>query len=183
MTTREELLRAKVQHLLSTLSDHSTVHLLGAETDLAQTNLLLSEAIDKLSASFMAIHEAVTEQQVAIDHIMAGAAPTPEIVDALKSSQARVASNVHSAVTGLQFQDMTSQLIGRTIRRVNGLHDVMKVLGSNSVHMHPANEADETILLVDNVSKVLEDQTRELETMLRKAVSQTHMESGGIDLF
>ena len=180
MTNKEQILSAKVQRLLASLSDHATVHLLGAETDLAQTNLLLKEAIEKLSSSFMAIHEAVTEQQSAIDQVLAGSPVGPDLVAQLSASQARVAANVYSAVTGLQFQDMTSQLIGRTIHRVNGLHDVMTVLGAN---MKMPVDTELTIGLVDNVARVLDDQTRELESVLRKAVSQTHMESGGIELF
>jgi hypothetical protein len=183
MTTREEILGAKVQRMLASLAGHSTVHLLGAETDLAQTNLLLKEAIEKLSASFMAIHEAVTEQQSAIDRLLAGTATADEVAGQLKRSREKVDTNVFSAVTGLQFQDMTSQLIGRTIRRVNGLHDVMSVLGVEHAGDGDTNQQDATITVLDNVSKILEDQSRELETMLRKGVNQTHMESGGIELF
>ena len=180
MTRNVDILSEKVQDLLASLSDHATVHLLGAETDLAQTNLLLKEAIEKLSSSFMAIHEAVTEQQNAINRVMGGELPTGEIVAILASAQERIASNVYAAVTGLQFQDMTSQLIGRTIHRVNGLHDVMSVLG---VDMKLDCDTDQTIKLVDNVTTVLEEQTRVLEGVLRKAVTQTHMESGDIELF
>ena len=183
MTTREEVLGAKVQRMLSSLAGHSTVHLLGAETDLAQTNLLLKEAIEKLSSSFLAIHEAVSEQGVAIDRLLAGTATADEVAVQLKESRQKVDTNVFSAVTGLQFQDMTSQLIGRTIRRVNGLHDVMSVLGVDNGLVDKAGRQDAMITLLDNVSKILEDQSRELENMLRKGVNQTHMESGGIELF
>jgi len=183
MTTQNEMLGAKVQRMLSSLAAHSTVHLLGAETDLAQTNLLLKEAIEQLSNCFLTIHAAVAEQQTAIDRVLAGTATLPEIAEGLKASRECIDTNVFSAVTGLQFQDMTSQLIGRTIRRVNGLHDVMSVLGVGNDGLEQAAQQDAMITLLDNVSKILEDQSRELEIMLRKGVNQTHMESGGVELF
>jgi len=84
--TREKLLGPQVRHLLSNLSDHGTQHLAEIETDLVQTNILLAEAIQKLGASFMAIHEAVSAQQQAIDAmIVGGAGIRPEAAAQLKA--------------------------------------------------------------------------------------------------
>ena len=60
---RKALLGAQVKCLLSDVSDHCSRHLNEVETDLVQTSILLREAIEKLGACFMAIHEAVEMQQ------------------------------------------------------------------------------------------------------------------------
>lgn len=181
--TTEKLLGSQVKHLLSNLSDHGTQHLTEAETDLVQTDFLLGEAIEKLSASFMAIHAAVSAQQEAIDSLLAGAKSASEIADNLKARQAEIGKHVNAAVTGLQFQDMTSQLINRTIRRITGLRDVLGGIGSNSSGMPSESNPQQIIETLNDMNKALEEQSIKLESALWKAVSQTHMESGDIELF
>jgi hypothetical protein len=181
--TRNTSLNAELRHLLSNLSGHGGQHLTEIETDLVQTNFLLSEAIEKLSASFMAIHEAVSAQQQAVDSILAGAAPITEASETLKQHHAEIARHVSAAVTGLQFQDMTSQLIGRTVRRVTGLRDVLNGVGSGSVAMPSDGQAEHLIDALNNINVEMEKQSVKLESELWKAVCQTHMESGDIELF
>ena len=53
--TIKNSLALELKELLSGLSEHGSQHLTEIETDLVQTNVLLSEAIEKLSASFMAV--------------------------------------------------------------------------------------------------------------------------------
>lgn len=180
--TREKQLGSQVKHLLSNLSDHGTQHLTEVETDLVQTSFLLGEAIEKLGASFMAIHEAITAQQEAIDMLLSGAKPTPEIAEKLKAKHSEIGQHVNAAVTGLQFQDMTSQLIGRTVRRVTGLREVLGEIGSGSSTISESS-AEEIIDTLNSINKVLEEQSVKLESALWKAVCQTHMESGDIELF
>lgn len=182
MTTKK-LLGSQVKHLLSNLSDHGTQHLTEIETDLVQTSFLLGEAIQKLGASFMAIHEAVTAQQETIDLLLSGIEATPEIAEKLKAKQAEIGLHVNAAVTGLQFQDMTSQLIGRTVRRVTGLRDVLSGIGSSSSDMPSGSSMDDIIAALNSMNAALEEQSVKLESALWKAVCQTHMESGDIELF
>jgi len=132
MINKEKLLSLQLKRLLSSLSDHGTLHLTEVETDLVQTGFLLNEAIEKLSTSFMAIHEAVCAQQAIVDALLEHSASSPDTAEKLKAAQAEVGLRVNSAVTGLQFQDMTSQLIGRTVRRVNGLRDVLAAVNVSS---------------------------------------------------
>ena len=61
--TRKKILGSHVKRLLSGVSDHGRRHLNEVETDLVQTTLLLEEAIEKLTSSFMAIHQAVDARQ------------------------------------------------------------------------------------------------------------------------
>lgn len=181
--TREKLLGPQVRHLLSNLSDHGTQHLAEIETDLVQTNILLAEAIQKLGASFMAIHEAVSAQQQAIDALLASGTGIPaESVAQIKARQEEVGQHVNAAVTGLQFQDMTSQLIGRTMQRVTGLREVLDGVASGSSGI-PESSAEELLAALTSINSVLEEQSVKLENALYKAVCQTHMESGDIELF
>jgi hypothetical protein len=180
--TREKLFSSQVKDLLSNLSDHGTQHLNEVETDLAQTSLLLGEAIEKLGASFMAIHEAVTAQQESIDRLLSGAVPTPQLAEHLKAKHGEIARHVNAAVIGLQFQDLTNQLLGRTVRRVAGLREVLDTVGSGSSEISGAN-AEEIVASLTSINRVLEDQSARLETALLKAVGQTHMVSGDIELF
>ncbi len=180
--TKEKLLGSQVKDLLSNLSDHGTQHLTEVETDLVQTNFLLGEAIAKLGASFMAIHVAIQAQQETIDLLLSGSKPTPEIAEQLRAKQLEIGQHVNAAVTGLQFQDMTSQLIGRTVRRVVGLRDVLGGIGSGSTSISESS-AEEIVTALNTINKVLEEQSVKLESALWKAVCQTHMESGDIELF
>lgn len=181
--TRTNLLGSQVKRLLSSLSDHGNQHLTEVETDLVQTTFLLSEAIGKLGASFMSIHEAASAQQQSVDALLAGATPTVEMAEQLKGIQSEIERHVSAAVTGLQFQDMTNQLIGRTVQRVAGLRDVLGAVGSSGSTIQPETDEKEIAALLDDLSNALEDQSTKLEGLLWKAVSQTHMESGDIELF
>jgi hypothetical protein len=55
--TRKKILGSHVKRLLSGVSAHGRRHLTEVETDLVQTTLLLEEAVEKLTTSFMAIHQ------------------------------------------------------------------------------------------------------------------------------
>lgn len=179
----ERHLGSQVKHLLSNLSDHGTQHLTEVETDLVQTSFLLGEAIEKLGASFMAIHEAITAQRETVELLLSGAKVTPEIAAQLRARHDEIGQHVNAAVTGLQFQDMTSQLIGRTVRRVTGLRDVLGDVASGTSLLPQENNADDIIETLNSINKVLEEQSVKLESALWKAVCQTHMESGDIELF
>ncbi len=181
--TRQDLLGSQVKQLLSGVSDHGAQHLNEVQTDLTQTSFLLGEAIEKLGASFMAIHAAVCAQQDTVDLLVAGAAPTPEIAEKLQVMQGEIGRHVNAAVTGLQFQDMTSQLIDRTVKRVTGLRDVLGALGSGGSGVLPESDTGEIVDLLKNINALLEEQSIRLESVSWKAVSQTHMESGDIELF
>ncbi len=181
--TNEALLGSQVKRLLSAVSDHGTQHLTEVETDLTQTSFLLGEAIAKLGASFMAIHAAVSTQQETVDLLLSGAPPTPEIAAGLRARQGEIAAHVNAAVTGLQFQDMTSQLIGRTVQRVTGLRDVLGALGAAGADMPAESRIEAIVATLEKLNATLERQSVQLESALWKAVCQTHMESGDVELF
>ena len=181
--TRRRILGSHVKRLLSGVSDHGKKHLTEVETDLIQTELLLEEAIEKLTSNFMAIHNAVAAQQETIALLLAGGTPAPEAVASLAAMQDEVGAHVNAAITGMQFQDMTSQLIDRTIKRVTGLREFLGTLGAHGADLVPESGSEEIVELLSKVSMALAIQSLELRSVLRKAVNQKHMESGDIELF
>jgi len=181
--TRKKILGSHVKRLLSGVSDHGRKHLTEVETDLLQTNLLLEEAIEKLSRNFMAIHDAVNSQQATIKLLLDGGTPSDDERARLATLDAQVAEYVNAAITSMQFQDMTSQLIDRTLKRVTGLREFLGTLGAHGAEMVPESGNDEIVDLLGKVSMALAIQSLELRSVLRKAVSQKHLESGDIELF
>jgi len=181
--TRKKILGSHVKRLLSGVSDHGRRHLTEVETDLVQTNLLLEEAIEKLTASFMAIHQAVDARQPAIDRLLAGEATDAEERARLAGMSGEVAAHVNAAVTSMQFQDMTSQLLDRTLRRVNGLREFLATLSAHGEDIVPESGSEEIVAGLGKVSMALAIQSLELRSMLRKSVEQRHLESGDVELF
>ena len=180
---RKALLGAQVKCLLSDVSDHCSRHLNEVETDLVQTSILLREAIEKLGASFMAIHEAVETQQQMVATLLENVGTDAELAEKLKAKHDEISVHVNAAVTGLQFQDMTNQLISRALQRVTGLRDVLASIESGESTLSDNSEAKELTAALYTINKTFEEQSLKLESALWKAVCQTHMESGDIELF
>jgi hypothetical protein len=181
--TRKKILGSHVKRLLSGVSDHGKKHLTEVETDLRQTELLLEEAIEKLTDSFMAIHAAVGERQDSINRLLAGGTPSAEESARLGGMSGEIGQHVNSAITSMQFQDMTSQLIDRTLKRVTGLREFLGTLGAHGADILPEAGSEEIVDLLGKVSMALAIQSLELRSVLRKAVNQQHLESGDIELF
>jgi len=181
--TRKKILGSHVKRLLSGVSAHGRRHLTEVETDLVQTNLLLEEAITKLTASFMAIHQTVEARQEVIDRLLAGAAPGEQERVQLAGMSGEIGAHVNSAVTSLQFQDMTSQLLDRTLRRVSGLREFLATLGEHGADMGPESGSEEIVERLGKVSTALAVQSIELRSVLRRSVDQRHLESGDVELF
>jgi hypothetical protein len=181
--TRKKILGSHMKRLLSGVSEHGRRHLTEVETDLLQTRLLLEEAIDKLSHNFMAMHATVDARQAGIDLLLAGGALDDTECAKLAGLSNEVAGYVGAAVTSMQFQDMTNQLLDRAMKRVTGLREFLSTLGTHGAEMLPDSGNEEIVELLGKVSMALAIQSLELRSVLRKAVSQQHLESGDIELF
>jgi hypothetical protein len=181
--TRKKILGSHVKRLLSGVSAHGRRHLTEVETDLLQTELLLEEAIDKLTHSFMAIHGAVGARQDAIDRLLAGGTPSAEDSVKLAGMSGEIGQHVNVAITSMQFQDMTSQLIDRTLKRVTGLREFLGTLGEHGSYILPDSGSEEIVDRLGKVSMALAIQSLELRSVLHKSVEQRHLESGDIELF
>ncbi len=180
---RKKILGSHVKRLLSGVSAHGARHLTEVEADLIQTQLLLEEAIDKLTSSFLAIHGAVGARQKAIDQLLAGETPSAADSARLRSMSGDVGEHVNAAITSMQFQDMTSQLIDRTLKRVGGLRAFLGTLGAYGADMAEETGGEDIGVLLAKVNMALAIQSLELRSVLRKAVNQQHLESGDIELF
>ncbi len=173
----------ELRSLLAAVSDHGKQHLVEVESDLLQTTFLLSEAIEKLGASFMAVHEAVTKQQQVLDTLMTEHQFDKEETKQLEVFKQKIGDEVNAAVTGLQFQDLTSQLLARTIKRVNGLKDLLHELASHGDEIDPEHEHEEIAKFLDDMSHSLHAGSHALSGGLRRAVDQQDMVTGEIELF
>lgn len=128
-------------------------HLEEVERDLEQMNTLLEAAIEKLLTSFMAIHQGVASQEkmlreAALEH------PESAVCGArMESLRVDIARHASEAIAGLQFQDMTSQLIRRMATHLATLRQEMGAPDGHSREPMP------------------------------RAVSQHHMDCGDIELF
>lgn len=173
----------ELRALLAAVSDHGMQHLIEVEADLMQTTYLLSEAIENLGESFMTIHAAVKDQQEEIDALLAITHLPAETHEKISQYREKIGQEVNSAITGLQFQDLTSQLIARTIRQINGLKDTLAALASHGESMEPEHEHEEIARLLVEMSSSLSTRSDALKNGLRKSVDQKNMSSGDIELF
>lgn len=173
----------ELRSLLAAVADHGKQHLVEVEADLLQTTMLLDEAISKLSGSFMAVHETVIKQQQMLDSLMAIHNFKQEDVDALDGLTQKIGEEVNSAVTAMQFQDMTSQLLTRTIKRVNGLKDLLQELATHGNEMEPTHEHEEIVKFLEDMNRSLHAGSHALSGGLRRSVDQQDMMIGDVDLF
>ncbi len=174
---------AELRKLLAAVSDHGKQHLIEVEADLLQTTFLLSEAIEKLSTSFTAVYDAVCAQQQVLDTLVAKYAIEEPVLEKLDSFKSKIGDEVNVVITSLQFQDLTSQLVARTIKRVNGLKDLLHELESHSNEMDPGHEHEEIVKFLEEMSRSLQVGSRALSGGLRQSVGQQDMATGEIDLF
>ncbi len=180
--TPNEQVNKQVMHLLSGVSTHSDQHLAEVERDLVQMDVLLSEAIKKLGQSFMAIHHAVGKQQQALDSMLSEHLSPPDYAARLETIQGEINDHVGAAVTGLQFQDMTSQLIGRMVHHLTSLRGVFGELDSNEPIL-PESSNEDLLEKLNHISDRVGVRCSQQTQKLRSSVSQHHMESGDIELF
>ncbi len=174
----------ELRELLAAVSSHGDWHLLEIETDLQQTSFLLNEAIEKLSFSFMTVYAQLTEQQNALQLLAEAGKLQPEEMQQLQVFQDNIGFEVNKVVTGMQFQDMTNQLLQRTINRVNGLKDLLHELSSHQVPMAAAEDEHEEIRrFIMQLNQNFDQGSQHLRGNLRKSVNQQDMATGDIDLF
>lgn len=152
-------------------------HLAEIGRDLVQMDVLLDEAIKKLCASFMAIHHAATAQQEIMEGLLSGPA-TPEGIARLAAIRAEIGQQVGAAVTGLQFQDMTSQLLRRMALHLGGLRDMLGAPDAGGTDARPDGLGAAVRLDATNGAA-----GGARPGVARSTVKQRHMESGDIELF
>lgn len=173
----------ELRQLLTAVSDHGAQHLVEVEADLNQTTYLLNGAIEKLSNSFMAIHEAVTAQEQEINALLNNVDVPEAAQQNIVALREKISAEVNEAVTGLQFQDMTSQLIARVVKLINGLRESLAMLAEHGEGMAPEHEHEEIVKLLAEMSAGLNTRNDALQGEHIKSVGQQDMDSGDIELF
>lgn len=182
-TTTAPEMQGPMERLITELSEQGCRHLNEAETELGQTGVLLDEAITKLSSAFMSLHEAVRAQQEHVERMLASVPASSEDKEKLRVLGEDIGTRVNEAITGLQFQDLTGQLIARTSKRIAGVRDMLSDV-NQMVGSIPADAPEEIATpALRAVSASLMVRSTALEELLRKSVLQHHMESGDIELF
>ncbi len=178
------MIQSQVKLLMKGISSQGDRHLAEVEADLAQTRMLLNEAVEKLGAAFLAIHAELTAE-----HELAAGAPEENDywraveIALLQAVRDRVAKHVGAAVTGLQFQDMVSQLIERTTKRVAGVRGALSELGNAGELLDEDTDMPHVERTLGGLNRSLATSSQELNGNLRRTVSQKHMECGDIELF
>jgi hypothetical protein len=184
---RTDLPVLELRRLLAAVSENGTQHLFEVEADLMQTMFLLNEAIEKLGQNFTAIHQAVSDQQNRLDELLAhqleGQVLDAKQIEDIRDMRDVIGDEVNAAVTGLQFHDLTSQLISRTISRVNGLRDLILALNTHGEVMSADHEHEDIARLLEEMSESLKVSSVALEGNLKQSVRQQHMGCGEIELF
>lgn len=182
MKAKREL-GSQLSLLLTGVAANGIAHLEEMKNDLIQTNLLLEEAIAKLNGSFFELHDALNAQMEAAGRIASNADSAQEHRERLNRLAEEVGGHVDSVVTGLQFQDMTSQLIGRALHRIEGLRLMLGAFASAGSSLMQQDACEDMAGVLERTSERLALQSKELNGQLEKTVRQQHMEGGSIDLF
>ncbi len=100
--------------------------------DLVQLDILLKEAIAKLSAGFVGAHEALSRQQAMAAH-----------GDPAAMALSREAcAHLDSALTALQFEDIASQLIASARHHLSDGGDMPGKGSNRSVPQHHMESGD-----------------------------------------
>lgn len=172
-----------VRQLISGVTDEVDRHLAEADNDLRQTSLLLDEAIVKLTTSFIAIHAAVNAHQDAMRDLAKNSPCTRgEAATSLAQCQ-EISRYIDAAMIGLQFQDMTDQLIKRSSRRIAGVREICTDLCTESETLAAGPDEQATGDLLKQFRERMQGRSNALHQTMWKAVCQTHMESGEVDMF
>lgn len=163
--------------LLTDASAEGIAHLEEVRADLAQTRLLLGEAIARLSDGFGALHAAVAVQRRVAEQ-WRQQAPGDDGQEQLRAAAAAIDMHVQAMMTALQFEDMTSQLIAQAGRRIAGLLGILAGVGDGAQGM-----ANGDLTRFETLRAAMAAQSREPDGLLARSVDQRHLESGDITLF
>jgi ABC-type transporter Mla subunit MlaD len=155
-----------VRDLLRDVSRQSGTHLAELAADLTQTSDLLGAAIAHLMAEFDGLNHAIAAQQALLNNApQDGAAQWAALAEEMQR-------RVHGMVTGLQFEDMTRQLLERSQTRVAGLAAMLATLDD------PGRQAT-----CAQLQEQLGNSSSALFIALQKSVPQQRMEGGDVELF
>lgn len=163
--------------LFADVAAHGHQHLDEVARDLVQMDALLEAAIRKLSTAFMTLHDAVAMQQTVLDRSSQTGRSAAECNETLQPLRDEIERQVAAVVTGLQFQDMANQLIGRMAGHLGGVREILGTLDTHAT----AFVVHEPALIP--LAERLAFHGATLAAHAPRKVVQQGMESGDIELF
>lgn len=188
MTRQNDSPVPELGRLLSALCENGSQHLSRVESDLMQTMFLLNEAIEKIGQHFTAIHQAVSEQQAELELLLVqvelSAKPAnSEQIAALRDLREVIGDEVNSAVVGLQFHDLISQLITRAISRANALRDLHLIFKAHGDGLSAGHEPGEMARQLGEMEESLKLYRIDPGSESCHSVRQQHLGCGEVELF
>ena len=108
-------------------------------------------------------------------------ARTTQTVDALSKIAVRVEGDVRVAVTSLQFQDLTSQLVGHMHQRIAALGNALS--GITAIGPTSADGDEALLHRLDALKQAIHEASERIAASSRSPVKQQQMAAGDIELF
>ncbi len=157
--------------LSSNLPNIIDLHLAEATDDVCQTRLILDEAIIKLERSFYGIQDELAQQRRLAE--TNGSAACAD----------KLTVHLHQAIIGLQFHDLTDQLLQRVNARFDGLREMLVVMDYKKTMASSHDQAEDLSLSLREADEKLSALSDTLQNVLSKSLRQQHMGSGDVELF
>jgi len=153
--------------LLANLTSLVDSHVGEAAADLRQTGLILDDAILKLNTSFHGIHEGL---EYCLDTEMGGQMEV-------------LMRHLQQAIIGLQFHDITTQLLQRATARLDGVCHILLTIEALKSIPNADPKPDEIFLHLQEVDQTLAQLNENLQSRFVQSLPQQHLESGDVQLF
>lgn len=176
----------ELRKLLTAVSEHGNRNLVQIESDLKQAAFLLDEAIAKLGDSFMVLDQQISAQKTVLASLQTKANLGQADQVTLASSQAEVQAQIQQVITNLQFQDMTNQILERSLKRVDCLKSLIYEIGNHGDGADVGilvREQEEIAEYIDKLKQGLNDSDAINSGINNRSVDQKDMSSGSVDLF
>ncbi|MBZ0091767.1 MAG: chemotaxis protein [Sulfuricellaceae bacterium] len=171
---------------LSSRSDHFSQqirrHMEGVHGSVAEAELAINELASK-DMNFAL--QSKSEVQGMMQKIQNINADMNKAVNELSGISGEVSQCVNVAVTSLQFQDMTGQLLGHIDKRIDALENIMNKIAAIPIKASQASGGQDMTcyrrlrLLHEEIAEAVEL----IEQVRHNPVSQEEMSSGEIELF
>ncbi|MFJ5445674.1 chemotaxis protein [Methylobacillus methanolivorans] len=173
----------ELKALLVSLGGWGEEHLEHVETDLSRANGLLHEAISMLVDGFMSINRAAQAQQQILLSLSASSQLSQQHIAEVAMYSRQIESEVNRVVTGMQFEDMTNQLLTRALARVGGLKLLLLAIADQHESLVAEHSHEDIAVILQKMSESLNEKRASMHRDLQSSVNQQHMGAGDIELF
>lgn len=173
----------ELKQLLVSLGGWGEEHLEHVETDLNRANVLLREAIAMLVDGFMSINKAAQEQQRLLLALGGSEQLSQQQLAEIAAQSRKIEGEVNRVVTGMQFEDMTNQLLSRALKRVAGLKILLLAMADEHETLLPGHGHEDIAAILQRMSESLNTKRASMHQDLQSSVNQQHMGAGEVELF